>query len=465
MSLAETTAPPDLVTVVPPEKPLSLFEMFRLAQDNNLAIVPRGAYEKPVYELKGGFGSAFIVSDPADIKRVLLDNVANYPKGAEETRILGAAFGDGLLTSDGDKWRKHRRIMAPSFDHRSIVAYAPAMVEATSRFLPRWDAMAPGAEIDIEAEMTALTLDIISQTMFSADSEGMGALVDQTLTRGMAEMRFGLLHIVPILGPWRMKRTLERVRKIFSTLDAAIESLIKARAARPTDAPVDLLARLVAAQDAPEKDGEGGGAMTAQEVRDEVVIIFIAGHETTAGTMTFVWYLLSKHPEAEARLHAELDRVLGGRAPTYDDLANLPYARQVIQEAMRLYPAAPALAGRAAVAEDEIGGKRIPKGAQVVMMPWVIHRHRLLWDDPDRFDPERFSPENSAGRDRFAYMPFGGGPRICIGAALAMTEAHLILATMAQHYAPEFVDGQDLSLRARITLAPRNGLKMTLRRR
>ena len=466
MSLAETTiAPPGLVTVVAPAKPLSLFEMMRVAQDNNLAIVPEAAYEQPVYEFKAGFGSAFVISDPGEIKRVLLDNVANYPKGAEESRILGAAFGDGLLTSDGDKWRKHRRIMAPSFDHRSIVAYAPPMVEATSRFLQRWDGMATGVVIDIEAEMTALTLDIISRTMFSADAEGMGALVDQTLTRGMAAMRFGLLDIVPVLGPWRMKRTLERIRKIFSALDSAIEALIKARAARSVDAPVDLLARLVAAKDGPGKDGEGGGAMTAREVRDEVVIIFIAGHETTAGAMTFVWYLLSKHPEAEARLHAELDRVLGGRAPTYDDLENLPYARQVIQEAMRLYPPAPALAGRAAVAEDEIGGKRIPKGSQVIVMPWVIHRHRALWRDPDRFDPDRFSPENSAGRDRFAYMPFGGGPRICIGAALAMTEAHLILAAMAQRYAPRFVEDQDLSLRARITLAPRNGLKMTLRRR
>ena len=459
MSLAEIAAP-DLVTTVPPDKPLSLFQMLSVSQDNGLAGFPRAAYEEPIYELKSVFGSVFVISDPVGIKRVLLDNVANYPKGAEEARILGAAFGDGLLTSDGDKWRRHRRIMAPSFDHRSILAYAPAMVEATSRFLETWDRLAPDAVVDVDADMTTLTLDIISRTMFSADSDGVATLIDQTLTRGMAAMRFNLLDILPFIGPWRMERKLGEIRTIFSALDAAIERLIKARAERPADAPVDLLARLVAA-----KDAEGGGVMTALEIRDEVVITFIAGHETTAGAMTFVWYLLSKHPEVEARLHAELERVLGGRAPTYEDLEHLPYSRQIIQETLRLYPSAPGLTGRKAVAEDVVCGRRIPKGAAVMVMPWIVHRHRTLWTDPERFDPDRFSPENSAGRDRFAYLPFSGGPRICIGAAMAMTEAQLILATMAQRYAPTFVEDQDLSLRARITLAPRNGLKMRLGRR
>jgi len=455
MSLAETDIAPDLVTTVPPKKPLPLLKMMDAVRDSILAAVPEAAYEQPIYELKGAFGSLHIISDPAGVKRVMLDNVANYPKAKDDARFLAAAFGDGLLTSEGDKWRRHRRIMAPSFDHRSIVAYAPAMVEATDRFIGKWDNLPDDTEVDMAAEMTALTLQIISRTMFSGDSDIMAGLVDKALTEGMAEIRFGLLDLIPGLGPWRVNRRLEYIRSIFSVLDASIAKMIEARTGLPEgDAPKDLLARLVAARDV-----EGGAGMSVREIRDEVVIIFIAGHETTAGAMTFVWYLLSKHPAVEAKLHAELDAVLGGRAPMYEDLERLPYARQVIQETMRLYPSAPSLSGREAVAEDVI------KGAQVAVMPWVIHRHKALWTDPDRFDPDRFSPENSAGRDRFAYLPFGAGPRICIGATLAMTEAQLILATIAQRYRPRFVDDQRLSLKARITLRPRDGLKMTLERR
>jgi len=253
---------------------------------------------------------------------------------------------------------------------------------------------------------------------------------------------------------------MDRIHAIFSALDASMNKLIEARAGAKGGAdgrPTDLLARLVAA-----RDQESGAGMSTQEVRDEVVIIFFAGHETTAIAMTFVWYLLAKHPQVEARLHAELAQVLGGREPTYEDLENLPYTRQVIQEAMRLYPPAPGLTGREAAADDEVCGKRIPKGAQVLVMPWILHRHRTLWSHPDRFDPDRFSAENSAGRDRFAYMPFGGGPRICIGAALAMTEAMLMLATIAQRFRLRLVEDQDIELRARITLRARDGIKMTV---
>jgi len=190
------------------------------------------------------------------------------------------------------------------------------------------------------------------------------------------------------------------------------------------------------------------------------VITFIAGHETTAAAMTFVWYLLSKHPWAEAKLHQELAEVLNGRPPKYEDLERLPYTRQVIQEAMRLYPPVPGLMGRKAVADDVVCGHPLPKGAQVEIMPWVMHRHQTLWARPDRFEPDRFSPENSAGRDRFAWLPFGGGPRICIGAALAMTEASLILATAAQRFRLRYFDDQKIKLKARITLRPRDGIKL-----
>jgi cytochrome P450 len=200
-------------------------------------------------------------------------------------------------------------------------------------------------------------------------------------------------------------------------------------------------------------------------VRDEVITIFEAGHETTAVAMTFTWYLLSQHPEVVARLHAELDAVLGGRTPTAEDVPNLPYTRQVIEEAMRLYPPAPAVTGRRAIADDEICGHKVSAGDRIMISTWVLHRHRTLWDNPMRFDPDRFSPARSEGRPRFAYMPFGAGPRICIGMGLAMTETILILATLAQRRQPRLKTPQEVKLTARITLAPDGGLKMRLQRR
>jgi len=450
-----------LVAPVPPERPLPLLEFMRVSRENSFAGIPAAAYREPVYELKHALGRLFIVSDPAAVKRVLLDNVANYPKEPQTSRIMGAAFGDGLLTSDGEKWRKHRRIMAPSFDHRSIVSYAPAMVDTTTRFIEKWNGLASNTPVDIDSEMTELTLRIISRTMFSSDSDGICALVGSTLKDGFEAMTFGLMDMLPVIGPWRMGRKLENIHSIFSVLDASIAKLIEERAAMPdSGGHTDLLGRLVAARDL-----ESGWCLTTEEVRDEVVIIFVAGHETTAAAMTFVWYLLSKHPWAEAKLHRELDAVLQGRAPKYEDLERLPYTRQVIQEAMRLYPPVPGLAGRECVADDVLGGRHIPKGVQVAIMPWVLHRHQTLWDEPGRFDPDRFSPENSAGRDRFAWLPFGGGPRICVGAALALTEASLILATVAQHFRFAFVEDQQIALKARITLRPRDGIKMTVEKR
>jgi cytochrome P450 len=370
---------PELAGPKAPDKPLSFFAAFRAMKQNPLATIPRIAYQEPIWRAKSLFDDQLVVSDPAGIKHILLDNVANYPKAALDVSVLSAAFGEGLLTSQGDKWRVHRRVMSPSFDHRSIASYAPVITDAAAARLKAWDAKGDNAEINITREMLTLTLEVISRAMFSTDSET-------------------------------------------------------------------------------------GFRMTDEEVRDEVVIIFIAGHETSALASTYVWYLLSLHPEVEAKLHAELDAVLGGRAPAYDDLEKLSYTRMVIDEAMRLYPPAPMLTGRVALETDEICGRPIAKGTQIAILPWVVHRHRTLWDDPDRFDPERFSRQHSAARPRFAYLPFGGGPRICIGAQLALTEVSLLVATMAQRYRLKLVP-QDIVLLHRVTLHPRDGIRMQLQRR
>lgn len=452
--------PPILAGPKPPAKPLSLLAAMRVMKENPLLTIPLVAYEKPVWEAKSIFGTQLFVSDPAGVKRVLLDNVANYPKAKLDARILSTALGDGLLTSDGEKWRSHRRLMSPSFDYRSIASYAPVITGAADTRLSEWDEKGTGAEIDVAAEMVTLTLDIISRTMFSTDSEALGARLDEALRRGLGELSFGLQHIAPLIGPVLMSRKLARIRANFESLDTVMQTLIRGREKNTDKAPKDLLDRLIAAT-----DGETGIKMTDEEVRDEVIIIFLAGHETSALAATYVWYLLSQHPREEEKLHAELDCVLGGRTPTYDDLNKLPYTRRVIDETMRLYPPAPMLTGRVAREADEICGRKIARGEEIAILPWILHRHRTLWDAPDSFDPDRFTPERNAARPRFAYLPFGGGPRICIGAQLALTEVSLLVATMAQRYRLRFVEPQDIVLLHRITLRPRDGIKMILERR
>jgi cytochrome P450 len=455
-----SASPPELAGPKPPAKRPSFFAALRAMKVNPFATIPVAAYEQRFWQASRMLGNQLLVNDPAGIKRILLDNVANYPKTALDVRILGTAFGDGLLTSDGDKWRAHRRLMSPSFDPRSIASYAPAITDAATARLEGWDAMGESAEIDIAREMTALTLEVISRTMFSADSDALRARIDETIRNGMVEMSFGPQHILPLIGSFLLNRKLGRVRAKFEAVDTIMQNLIRSREKSAGAAPKDLLDRLIAAS-----DSETGFRMTDEEVRDEVIIIFVAGHETSALAATYVWYLLSLHPEQEARLHAELDTVLGGRVPTSGDLDKLVYTRMVIEEAMRLYPPAPALTGRVAREADEIGGRAIRKDAELVILPWVLHRHRTLWEDPDRFDPDRFSKERSASRPRFAYLPFGGGPRVCIGAQLALTEISLLVATIAQRYRLKLVPAQDIVLLHRVTLRPRDGIRMQLERR
>jgi cytochrome P450 len=245
-------------------------------------------------------------------------------------------------------------------------------------------------------------------------------------------------------------------QRTLGEFDQVIDRLIDERTRNPGAYPKDLLARLVAA-----RDEQSGGSMTAQEVRDHVITIFLAGQETTAMAMTWTWFLLSQHPVEEARLHAELDTVLGGRAPVHEDLSKLTYTRMVVEESMRIYPPVHTMA-RAAIGEDTLVGRRIPKGSTVMIAPWLLHRHVKLWDNPGRFDPERFSPERSAARARFAYLPFGGGKRICIGAAFALAEATILLATLAQRYSLSVVPGHPVEPQGLITLRARHGMKMLL---
>lgn len=458
MSLAETT--PKLVGSDPPPARMPWFSMDKAARRHPFPNIPPQAYEVPVLKVPTITGiSYYVVSDPEGVKRVLLDKVANYPKTERERRYFSAMFGDGLLSTDGELWRTHRRTMAPAFSPPSVASYAPAMAASALAFRSRWDQQPDGAEIEVAEAMTDLTLEIIARTMFSTDGATVSANVRRSMEGAMAELNMNLLDILPVIGDIRFRAREKRIAAVFAEMDADIARMIEDRQSTPVDGPQDLLSRLIEA-----RDSEGGATMSAKEIRDQVVTIFLAGHETTAASMCWLWYLLSQHPAVAARLHAELETVLDGRPPTHEDLPNLSYTKMVVDEAMRVYPAAPGISTRVALEADEICGMTIPKGGMVAIAPWILHRHTLLWDDPGRFDPERFAGD-APERPRFAYMPFGGGPKVCIGATLATTEIMLILATLAQRYSLELKPGHEVEVQQRITMRPRGGLPMLLHRR
>ncbi len=437
----------------------NLRQSLRAMRENALAAHAAENFSADIITQRILWRRMFIINEPGAIRYVLLDNAANYIKSEVGRRLLEPGLGRGLLTSEGETWRRHRRIMAPSFDPRSIVGYAPIMTEVTQDLLAKWDALPEGSETDVAAAMMHATLHIISKAMFSADSDEIVDVVESGVSQYQTIVRPSLLDLMHF--PLWLARLISPMptEGIFDAFDQKIDRLLTERGRTPEAEPKDLLARLIAA-----RDSETGGGMTAKEVRDQVVTIFMAGHETTSQALSWTWYLLSLHPAVEAKLHAELADVLGGRTPHYDDIANLRYTRMVIEESMRLYPPAHTT-GRQPLAADEILGHRIPAGAEVLIMPWLIHRKPQLWEDPERFDPERFSPERSAERPRFAYIPFGAGPRICIGAAFAMTEAILILATIAQRYRLHLKPGFPVEPQGLITLRPRYGLQMRLERR
>jgi cytochrome P450 len=459
MSAIDTSPGPTLAAPRAPQSGSNLRKSLREMRENALTAHGPENFSADIIAQRILWRRMFILNEPGAIRYVLLDNAANYTKSEVGRRLLEPGLGRGLLTSEGETWRRHRRIMAPSFDPRSVTGYAPIMTEVTQTLLEKWDALPDGSEVDAAAAMMHLTLHIISEAMFSSDSDEIVEAVEGGVNQYQTLVRPSLLDLLHF--PQWFARLLAPLPTdgLFDEFDRKVDLLLTERGRAPDAEPKDLLARLVAARDA-----ETGGGMTPKEVRDQVVTIFMAGHETTSLALSWTWYLLSQHPAVEAKLHGELSEVLGGRTPKNDDIASLRYTRMVIEESMRLYPPAHTT-GRQPIKPDEILGHRIPAGVEVLIMPWLIHRKPQLWEDPERFDPERFAPERAAERPRFAYIPFGAGPRICIGAAFAMTEAILILATIAQRYRLRLKSSHPVEPQGLITLRPRYGMQMFLERR
>jgi cytochrome P450 len=397
---------------------------------------------------------SLLVAHPEHIKRVLQENNHNYEKGVVIAK-LKVLIGEGLFTSEGDFWRRQRKLAQPAFHRQRLGGFVATMADATRAMLDRWEARErSGAVFDVATEMSRLTLGIVGRTLFSRNLDDDADEVGHTLTETLALMNDRTMRFMP--SPlWWPTAANRRLRRTIGVLDRVVYDIIEAR--RRTDEPhEDLLDMLLRARD--EETGDG---MTNRQLRDEVMTFVLAGHETTAVALAWTWYLLDRHPAVAERLRAEVTAALGGRTPTIDDLPRLQYARMVVEEAMRLYPPVWGFF-RQALAPDTLGEHAVPKGALVLISPYVTHRHPRVWEDPERFDPERFTPERVRERPRFAYLPFSGGPRLCIGNEFALMEAQLAVAMTVQRYRLRLVPGTRVEPESRVTLRPRGGLPMTI---
>lgn len=394
----------------------------------------------------------YLLAHPDYVKEVFVTRQANFTK----SRVLQRAkslLGEGLLTAEGEHHKRQRRLMQPAFHRDRLIGYSRQMSEYAGRWRERWR---DGETRDIHEEMMRLTLAIIGATMFSADVESDAPEVGQALGEILDLFNFlflpfsEYLEVLPIPPVKRM----ERAR---AQLDAIIYRLIRERRASGEDKG-DLLSMMLLARD---EDGEG--RMDDQQVRDEALTLFLAGHETTANALTWAWYLLSQHPEAEAKLHAEVD-ALGGRLPAFEDLPNLKYAEMVFAEAMRVYPPVWAI-GRRAKEDFPLGDYVIPAGSVIILSPWVTHHDPRWYPEPEQFIPERWTPEEQAKRPKFAFFPFGGGSRLCIGERFAWIEGTLLLAALAAKWKLRLDPAQKIDTKATITLRSRHGMKMRLEAR
>jgi cytochrome P450 len=397
---------------------------------------------------------SYLLSHPDHVKHVLQDNNRNYHKGILY-QFLKPVVGEGLLTSEDNFWRRQRRIAQPAFHRKTVAGLASAMTEETDEMLSRWSGRARSGEtFDLLADLMALTLEIVSRTMLSTDVASEAAAVRESVALLRDHVAYRAFHIFTLPEGFPTPRN-RRFARALATVDGIVYGMIEQRRSGEVNAD-DLLSMLLHAT-----DEETGESMSDKQLRDEVMTIFLAGHETTANALAWTLSLLSQHPDVEERLADEVDRVLSGRTPEVADLPNLPYTKMVIEESLRLYPPAYAFARRA-LEEDEIAGYRIPKGGGVLVSPWVTHRHPAFWDEPERFDPERFSAERTASRPRYAYFPFGGGPRQCIGNEFALMESQLVLAMIAQRFRLRVAPGHTAEPEPLITLRPKGALPMTV---
>lgn len=418
----------------------------------------RREYGDVVHIRRFGPVSYYFISAPHDIERVLRANQRNYAKPRVLRRRFGFLLGDGLFTAEGAHWLHQRRLIQPVFHRQRLMSFAQHMTDAALDVAEDWSRSAhSGKPVDILATMMSLTLRVVSKSLFGVDAGREADEIRQAFETCLAyvDYRIRANFALPLFVPTPRNR---RFRVARETLDREVYRIIQERRRSDLDSE-DLLSMLLQVEDA-----DTGEKMTNRQLRDEVITLMLAGHETSAVALSWIWYLLSQHVEVEQNLHAELDQVLGGGVPTVEDLPNLRYTRMVIDEALRLYPPAWMIA-RQSKADDLLGGYHIPAGTYILMFPYVTHRSPEYWADPELFCPDRFDSERQIDRPAFTYFPFGGGPRQCLGNGFALMEAQLVLATLAQRYKARVASGWQVSAQPSITLRPQGGLQMDLLRR
>lgn len=422
-----------------------------------IALLTRAAaMGSEVVRIPVGPRDLFLIKGPENARYVLQENQKNFSKQTRGYAALRKVLGNGLVTSEGGFWLRQRRIAQPAFHRQRIARFAETMVRLTEDTLPAFDAAARrGATVDAATEMMTLTLRIVGWTLLSTEVAQESARVGGALNAVLHQVieRTTAIFDFPQVVPTPANVRLRRARAV---LDDVVLRLIAERRRSGEDAG-DLLGMLMSARD--EETGEG---MTDAQLRDEVMTIFLAGHETTANALTWTLFLLSSHPDVVRRLRGELSDVLGGRSPTFEDLPKLSYTLQVIQESMRLYPPVWILVRRCE-SDDVIAGFRVPKHVFVAVPPVILHRDPRIFERPEAFDPDRFAPDRAAKLPRFAYLPFSGGPRVCIGNSFALMESQLILATLLQRFSFDLLPGHPVELDPAVTLRPRHGMKMTVR--
>jgi cytochrome P450 len=419
-------------------------------------------------EMRGRYGDVtshtidervYLVNRPDLAHRVLAANRRNYVKsGTPDDLMLKPLLGQGLLTSDGEVWKRQRRVSQPAFTRERIQGFDELITASTLELLDRWTSPQPSGEpLRLDHQLSGLTLAIVARAIFGSDLTGInehfGEAVD-VLNRFMG-------HFDPLEDSAAGREARAAYSKAVGFLNGLVRLLVQARRLEGTDGRDDLLSRLIDGLDSDAGAGKPDRAVAERELRDQVVTMLMAGHETTAKALTWTSVLLYNHPGVANRLDAELDAVLAGRVPRADDVPNLPFCHRVIQEALRVYPPV-WLLSRRAVGDDRLGEFDVPAGTLVCVSPYILHRDERYWEHPERFDPDRFSEERSANRPDYAYIPFSGGPRHCIGRHLAMLEAQLVLATIRQRVRVTLVEGHPIEPEALVTLRPRYGVLATV---
>jgi cytochrome P450 len=444
----------------PRSEPLRLIALLSTLKVNPLEAWTQAHFEQPIVMGGLSIGRVAVVSDPAAIRRVLLENSANYQKDWMQRRILSAGLASGLLSAEGNQWKAQRRALAPLFSRKTVLAFSAAMIDSAQALVERL-ARHQDQVVDVAVEATRTTLDVLERTIFS---DGFGRAAEEiriamksyfdTIGRIDPLDLLGLPAVVPRPSRWRL-------RPMLRLFEGAIDTIISTRrrqiARNKPDVPRDILTFLLEA-----RDPETGEALSEAEIRANILTFIAAGQETTANCITWSLFLLSQSPEWRQRIQAEADREFGdGRGNMADRLVE---TRALVEETNRLYPPLAAIS-RAALGPDELAGQRIRRGTMVVIAPYVLHRHRALWTKPDCFDPNRFLNGAREKIDRYAYLPFGAGPRICIGATFAIQEATIVLAAIMRNFNLELAPGHAVWPVLKVTLRPKGGLPMIVRRR